>query len=250
MQKNKLYILLLCICFNSFLFVSCRHIPQDYAPEKPMYLNTVSLDTIKVLVLGNSLVWHPPAKSVHWEGNWGMAASAKNKDLVHQLDKLLNTKFNKPVKVTFDNVNFNHNLVKLEHIDKNYNFSRLEKHLVTKPDIVIMRVGDNVKPATRKNRKIWKTKYNKFIHCLNRHKPVLISTGSWYPNHKVSKIIRDAAVKTNTVYINLHHIFKDKSNHASHERDFKTEAVGSHPGDKGMKAIAVLLFKTINKYCK
>lgn len=39
----------------------------------------------KILFLGNSSTFHPPRDEVDWQGNWGMAASAADKDYVHLL---------------------------------------------------------------------------------------------------------------------------------------------------------------------
>lgn len=45
--------------------------------------NPVDKTTFRqALVLGNSITIHPPLPSIGWFGNWGMAASSKDKDFV------------------------------------------------------------------------------------------------------------------------------------------------------------------------
>ncbi len=41
----------------------------------------------KVLILGNSITWHPPGPDLNWFGNWGMAATAADKDFLSLLTK-------------------------------------------------------------------------------------------------------------------------------------------------------------------
>ena len=45
--------------------------------------------TYKVLFVGNSITRHAPKPEIGWFGDWGMAASAKNKDYVHLVVKYL-----------------------------------------------------------------------------------------------------------------------------------------------------------------
>ena len=43
----------------------------------------------RVLFLGNSITRHPPLASIGWNNDWGMAASAREKDYAHVLASAL-----------------------------------------------------------------------------------------------------------------------------------------------------------------
>ena len=48
----------------------------------------------RVLFVGNSITLHGPRPQIGWTNNWGMAASARDKDYVHLLDT--HGRFNHP----------------------------------------------------------------------------------------------------------------------------------------------------------
>jgi hypothetical protein len=45
-----------------------------------------------IMVMGNSIMRNPPLPEIGWTGDWGMAASARDKDYSHQLVRILDEK--------------------------------------------------------------------------------------------------------------------------------------------------------------
>src|SRR5690554_5230815 len=50
-------------------------------------------EALKVLIIGNSITYHPPDPSIGWDGDWGMAASSPDLDYVSLLTQLMRTKY-------------------------------------------------------------------------------------------------------------------------------------------------------------
>jgi hypothetical protein len=57
----------------------------------------LSSKAYKVLILGNSITYAPANPDIFWYGNWGMAASADDKDYVHLLTAVLNWQMIQPL---------------------------------------------------------------------------------------------------------------------------------------------------------
>jgi hypothetical protein len=57
--------------YFGLLLFACQ--PKEKAPVN--YKN--------ILVLGNSITYHPPDPSIGWNGAWGMAATASSKDFFY-----------------------------------------------------------------------------------------------------------------------------------------------------------------------
>jgi hypothetical protein len=117
--------------------------------------DTVLKKDIKVLIVGNSVLKHAPASNIGWLGDWGMAASAPDKDFLNVYNRLLQVsdKYNY-VDVSSKNIaawenDFSFNLKEFVDItSKNY-------------DVLIVRLGENVSNTAE-----YQTALNKMINLF------------------------------------------------------------------------------------
>ena len=197
---------------------------------------------LRILFLGNSITLNGPAAKIGWTGNWGMAASAQEKDYAHVLvNSLAKLSGNQPV-VRIDNI------VDFErHYDTYDLHSKLKGQLDFKADIVIVAIGENVPALVSEAAK---TKFkDSFVGLLtalkNNGKPVIVVRSCFWANKTKDEIMQKSCMAVGGVFVDISGLGKDESNFARSERTFVNAAVAAHPGDKGMKAIADTLLQAI-----
>lgn len=189
-----------------------------------------------VLILGNSITYTPANPSSGWNGNWGMAASALEKDYVH----LLAAKFKR------QSINANvtaKNIAEFEVNYMTYNFdTELKTYRDKKPDLLILRIGENVQ-STFDSVEFAK-RYQGLIAYMKTDNPQLkvLAVGSiWYlPNKDYINNI----MSRYTPYISLAPLGTDNSNFAFDMQNV-SDGVKQHPGDKGMQAISDVIWKKV-----
>jgi hypothetical protein len=213
----KLSILLL------VLISSCKKKADPPVNEAAKYSN--------ILILGNSITMAPENRGIGWNANWGMAASKPELDFVH----LLTAKFqevNPASKVLAKNISLFE--VDYHHYDME---NELSTYLKEKTDLVIIRIGENVS----KEPIGFEPRYRSLIELLKLNNPNvrIIAVGSFWGNDPVDEIM-----SRGSEFITLKTLGTDMSNYAwgLHE----SHDVASHPGDKGMMAIANAIWEAIS----
>ena len=196
----------------------------------------------RILFLGNSITIHGPSVKVSWPNNWGMAASAREKDYVHVLANALATLWGSPPRVRVEGI------VEFErHCDTYDPESKLRSLLDFKPDIVVMAIGENV-PALASDdaRTKFKDSFTKLLMTLKSSgKPAIFVRSCFWANKVKDDIMRESCRAVGGVFVDISGLGKDESNYARSERSFAHAGVANHPGDKGMKAIADALLKAV-----
>lgn len=264
--------------------ISCNYLFTEIAPApfatKEQYISLLSkcnsleqlIDSMrprqslsKVVLLGNSLVWHPiETTSVFWYGEYGMAASERSKDLAHLLY----------AKMQIDSPSINLSVKAINDWEASvtnntaYDYAtKLNTTLGdgTKSMAVIVRLLDNVKsdltiPA---NVTALQAKCVELLTYLKNYcvhpETVIIATGCWYASS-----VKDLAMKNACALVQGCQFLpisagatpENKSSstalHLGDDGIWRTSSnpgVWSHPGDLGHAWIADAIFPLV-KYKK
>ncbi len=193
---------------------------------------------LKVVILGNSIVQHDPKPSIGWNNSWGMAASAKEKDFVHLIEKDL-----KNISQSIELKTFN--IADFERDYNNYNFDNQGLNDVKNfnPDILVIRIGENLDDS---NLDIagFQTRLQALINYVSNNRPirVVVSNSFW------SSYSRDYAFVTfiqkyDYRFVDLKGLFDIPANTA--QGFFTDVGVAKHPSDAGMQAIKDRVWKEL-----
>ena len=198
----------------------------------------------RVLFLGNSITLHGPAPQIGWSGNWGMAASAPEKDYVHLLLRRLSEATGRTPDAMILNI---------ADFERNYDTydvgAALKKPLEFHAGLAIVAIGENV-PAfpspEAKNR--FSNAFASLLAALKKHgNPTLFVRSCFWPDKAKDEVMRQACREVGGTFVDISRLIQNESHCARSERKFAHAGVGAHPGDKGMEAIADAIWEAITK---
>ena len=238
-MKNRLLVLLLVL---SGAVAGVLPVQAADAPAIPVRIG--KLAAARVLYLGNSITLHGPAPAIGWTGNWGMAASAKEKDyvwlLTADLAKASGTRPEIHVR----------NIADFEREHTTFDLAKeFKTELAFVPDIIIFAIGENVAELTTDQAKVeYAAAYLKLIVTFRQAgKPTNFVRSCFWPNPTKDEIMRNAATVGGAVFVDIAKLGSDETNAARAERKIEHAGVAGHPGDKGMRAIADALLIAIQQ---
>ncbi len=184
----------------------------------------------KVLILGNSITWHPASPSINWFGNWGMAATAADKDFLSLLtDKIKENNEQNEV--------LGRNVYPFERAYETISLTEFEDLKTFKADIIVIRFGENIAEPERATTPELQGAVNTFVDYLADGRPVkVILTTPFWTNLGVNQNFLALSEQNKWPLIPLHDLSLANENMAL-ER-FENSSVGRHPGDLGMERIA------------
>ena len=198
----------------------------------------------KVLFLGNSITLHGPAPAIGWSGNWGMAASAEEKDYVHLVLKAIAKAAGQDPKSTVVNI------ADFERQFETYDVAvRLKRELAFRADLVIVAIGENVPALTSENaQKAFQASVVRLLKKFqeNGH-PVIVVRSCFWPEPTKDVRLQAACRAVGGIFVDAGPLGKDPANQARAERKFSHDGVAGHPGDKGMRALADAILNALRQ---
>jgi hypothetical protein len=197
----------------------------------------------RMLFLGNSITLHPPAEGM--SGSWGMAASSAEKDYVHLvLNALEKRNGNKPESKVL-------NLADFERGFEQYDIAaKLKAEIEFQADTVILAIGENVPDLRTDEAKLkFRDSVSRLLRLLKADRRCAIYVRScFWPNAAKDSALKEACAAMGGVFVDISALSKDERNYARSERKFANTGIAIHPGDKGMSAIADLIFAAIKEH--
>lgn len=202
-------------------------------------------DVHKILFLGNSITRHGPLAEIDWHGDWGMAASAPEKDYVHLVASAVAKRAGKAPAVMVRNV------ADFERGYADYDVDgKLKESFAFDADLVVLAIGENVPElASDEEGAKFQAAVGKILKGVREGgmRPIVVVRGCFWPSESKDRRLRAAAEEAGAIFVDVSALGRDPANAASSERPFKHSGVAAHPGDRGMKAIADAVVAAVEK---
>src|SRR6185312_782584 len=178
-------------------------------------LRVGSLRVGKILFLGNSITLHVPAPEIGWFGNWGMAASAREKDYVHRLIDQISKEAGGVPKVMIRNI------ADFERRQTDFDIHEaLKDELAFEADLVILAIGENApSPNTDQARKRLADALRALLDQLGQHgRPKVFVRSLFWPDAEKDLILKKACEDAGGIFVDIGKLASDQANFARAER--------------------------------
>lgn len=203
---------------------------------------------MKVLFLGNSITRHEPKPEIKWFHDFGMAASCKENDYVHQCVEMLSEKFE--IQYMFRNI------ADWERAFLSFDYGTLNAEREFGCDVLVMRISENIDQNYARENDFARHYLRLIDYVSDAGAKKVLSTNFWGEGLDLysDKVIRDIAREKGWPCAELGGFGADRANKAYPSGDFlpayaEVKDVCEHPGDKGMKLIATEIARLITEEC-
>ena len=188
---------------------------------------------VNVLFLGNSITRHAPAPEIGWGYDWGMSASAEEKDYVHVAVRLLEEKYGKVNYCTaccgdWERAYFEDEKIPRWKLARDFN-----------ADLIVVRLGENIWGPLREN--LDKVPLYPHLDTFIKYFKVnpnakVVVTDLFWAYEGIDKVLREVCEKNGYTHVHISDLGDTDEMKALGQ--FWHEGVALHPNDKGMQAIA------------
>ncbi len=208
-----------------------------------------STTQIRYLTYGNSIMKHGPNEKLGWSGNWGMAASAPEKDYLHRLIAAFKNKYgddNVVQEFGTSQTNWENGITASDATNKDYSYMidpMREDFRTFKPNVVTLQMGEN--GAAGISQAQYENIMRQIVTMFKEEAPdatIVITTPFWGGYARVNGALKVA--KELNVRIAQLDTLNSEENKAIGL--FEHNGVAIHPGDLGMERIANLFYEQIN----
>ena len=190
----------------------------------------------RILVVGNSITRHGPREEIGWTGDWGMAASAPERDYVHLLLSRL----------TADGYDVFLRVRQCAEWEMNFpsqdvaELYREERAFA--PDLIVFRLGENV---AEENKPAFREAIERFVGFVASEKTKIVFTTCFWHNEIIDDGIRAVAAAHHAPLVELGDLGDDPAMKAPGL--FWHSGVAAHPGDRGMETIANRIYAVVKE---
>lgn len=173
-----------------------------------------------MVVLGNSIALHSHSPAIGWNGDWGMAASAQDRDWIHVVAK------DRGYIATVVPMDIGWTWL----IDNAKSTVREDA-----PRLVVVQVGDNY--PVDGDRAAMRKLYAEILSIATGSGAQVIAVGKWGSDDWINQAMREIADASGVPFAEIHDL-NTYPNRALDDGMCSDAAVCWHPGDRGMASIA------------
>jgi len=184
----------------------------------------------EMLVVGDAISCCAPLPELGWNHDWGMAATTRDSDYVHQLYTELR-KSSPALKLSVDSIMYQDTMTGWVHL------------IPCSADLIVIQLSENYKGGISLEE--YGDAYGQMIEelCESGQKTV-VCLGPW-KNTQLEPVIAQAAANHGAIFLSLQGIRSDPANRAA--ADGRYPKLGDMPGDLGMKRIAEAVCDALGK---
>lgn len=194
--------------------------------------------SIRVLFVGNSITYHAPKASIGWSGSWGMAASCKENDYVHQTVKRLNERYGSVSYAIAQVASWE------TSFDENGETWK-EPYLKVsefQPHVVVIRLGENISSGKLETLNV-RPYIEKMIDFFGTGSSQIIVTDCFWRRDKLDQTFKQICDDKGYTFCQLSDLYSNQETMALNE--FEHQGVSLHPSDYGMSLIAERIAKCV-----